>query len=141
MYKRNLRPLEPSIQDDRGRLVRSIGKAQTFLTEAEIDQIVELYKGGLSMNKIAQKYRAHRRTVAAHLVRRSVPLRTPRSLDPVDTPEAVKLYEGGMTLLDVGRRFGISQHAARTAIAKAGVTIRPKGHIPRAELIRMTEAR
>lgn len=80
MYKRSLRPLEPSIQDDRGRLVRSIGKAQTFLTEAQIDQIVELYTGGL-------------------------------------------------TLLDVGCRFGISQHAARTAIAKAGVTIRPKGRL------------
>ncbi|WP_416447015.1 hypothetical protein AB3K78_06810 [Leucobacter sp. HNU] len=132
VYETNRRPLEPSVRDDRGRLVRSIGKAQTFLTEAQVDQIIDLYKGGMSMNRIAQKYRAHRRTIAAHLTRRSVSLREQRSLDPSDTPEAVRLYEDGMPLLEVGRRFGVSQHAARTAIAGAGATIRPKGRIPRA---------
>lgn len=29
-YKRSERPSEPSIIDDRGRLVRSVGKTQTF---------------------------------------------------------------------------------------------------------------
>ncbi|GAB3805608.1 hypothetical protein GCM10028798_27760 [Humibacter antri] len=33
-YKRNERPSEPSITDDRGRLIRSVGKTQTFLSAA-----------------------------------------------------------------------------------------------------------
>lgn len=140
VYYTSKRPLEPSVRDDRGRIVRSIGKAQTFLTETQIDRIVKLYEGGLSMNQIAEKYRAHRRTIAAHLVRRSVPLRSPRSLDPADTPEAMKLYEDGMTLLDIGRRFGISQHAARTALLKAGVAIRPKGRIASKALVKSEES-
>lgn len=121
------RPLEPSVRDERGRIVRAIGKARTFLTETQIDQIVELYEGGMSMNQIAEKYRAHRRTIAVHLARRSVSLRSPRTLPAAKVPEAVSLYAEGVTLFDIGRRFGVSQHAARTAIAGAGVTIRPRG--------------
>ena len=132
VYNTSKRPLEPSVRDDRGRLVRSIGKAQTFLTETQIDQIVQLYESGMSMNQIAEKYRAHRRTIAAHLTRRSVSLRSPRTLPAAHVPEAVSLYADEVTLLDIGRRFGVSQHAARTAIAGAGVTIRPRGRIPRA---------
>lgn len=81
----------------------------------------------MSMNQIAEKYRAHRRTIAAHLARRSVSLRSPRTLPAAKVPEAVSLYAEGVTLFDIGRRFGVSQHAARTAIAGAGVTIRPRG--------------
>lgn len=129
VYKTSKRPLEPSVRDERGRLVRSIGKAQTFLTDTQIDRIVELYKGGMSMNQIAKEYRAHRRTIAAHLTRRSVSLRSPHSLPAANVPDAVRLYAQGVTLLDIGRKFGVSQHAARTAIAGAGVTIRPRGRI------------
>ncbi|MFV0252065.1 MAG: helix-turn-helix domain-containing protein [Beutenbergiaceae bacterium] len=75
--------------------MRSIGKDQTFLSEAQIDQVVDLYQGGMSMNKIAERFRAHRHTIAAHLVRRSVPLRSPRSLDPADIPEAVRCMRRG----------------------------------------------
>lgn len=81
----------------------------------------------MSLNKIAEKYRAHHRTVAAHRARRSVPLRRPRSLPGEKVAEAVQLYESGLPLLEVGRRFGVSQHYARTAIVNAGVLIRPRG--------------
>lgn len=129
-YEKNRRPTEPVIRDGRGRVVRSVGKAQTFLSEVQIDEIVGLYKGGLSMNKIAEMFGAHKRTIAAHLVRRSVPLRLHQTIAADDTAEAVRLYESGMTLLAVGRRFGVSQQAARTAIAGAGATIRPRGVQP-----------
>lgn len=45
VYETSCRPLKPTVRDNLGRLVRSIGKAQTFLTEAQNDQIVELYAG------------------------------------------------------------------------------------------------
>lgn len=44
-----------------------------------------------------------------------------------DTPEAVRLYEGGLTLVEVGLKFGVSQQAVRRAMAAEGVEIRPRG--------------
>lgn len=113
-----------------------MGKARTFLTESQIDRIVELYEGGMSMNQIAEEYRAHRRTIAARLVRRSVSLRSPPTRPAASVPEDVSRYAEGVTLLDIGRRFGASQHAARTAIAGAGGTIRPHGRVPHTSRLR-----
>lgn len=134
IYARAVRSMEPPINDVRGPVVRTIEKMRTSPREEQIDQMVVLYEGGMSMNKIAAKYRMHRRTVAAHLERRGVSLRSPRSLPAEYVAEAVRIYESGVPLLEVGRRFGVSQHAARYAIASTGATIRPKGHIPKGSL-------
>ena len=39
-YERSERPSEPSVTDSRGRVVRSVGKTQTFLSAAEVDELV-----------------------------------------------------------------------------------------------------
>lgn len=115
IYKRSERPLEPSITDDRGRLIRSVGKTQTFLTAEQVDDLVMLYGEGLSIAELSRKFGIYTRTAAAHLVRRSVPLRQ-RGLAAEDTPEAVRLYESGLTLVEVGLHFGVSQQALRRAV-------------------------
>ena len=129
VYNTSKRPLEPSVRDERGQLVRSIGKAQTFLTEAQIDEVVKLYKSGTSMEKIAQEFRAHRRTIAAHLTRRGRPIGRYRRIPPEDREEASELYKRGMTLAEVGSRYGVSQAAARTAVRATGAAIRPRGRM------------
>ncbi|WP_447943122.1 hypothetical protein [Microbacterium aurum] len=80
----------------------------------------------MSIAELSRKFGIYTRTAAAHMVRRSVPLRQ-RGLAVEDTAEAVRLYESGMTLMEVGLRFGVSQGAARRAVAAAGATIRPRG--------------
>ncbi len=85
-----------------------------------------LYGQGVSIAELSRKFGIYTRTAAAHMVRRSVPLRQ-RGLAVEDTAEAVRLYESGMTLMEVGLRFGVSQGAARRAVAAAGATIRPRG--------------
>lgn len=125
-YTRSERSYEPSITDDRGRLVRSVGKTQTFLSPAEVDELVALYGEGLSVAELGRRFGIYSRTAAAHLVRRSVPLRQ-RGLAPQDVSEAVRLYESGMTLMEVGLRFGASDKAVRRAVAAEGVAIRPRG--------------
>ncbi|MFT3887653.1 MAG: hypothetical protein QM713_05755 [Arachnia sp.] len=126
MYKRSERPSESSITDDRGKVIRSVGKTQTFLTAAQIDQLVALYLEGLTIAELSRRFSIYTRTAAAHLVRRSVPLRQ-RGLLAADIPEAARLYESGLTLTEAGLRFGVSQQAVRRAIAPLGVTIRPRG--------------
>lgn len=128
-YKCGERPAEPSITDDRGRLIRSVGKTQTFLSAAQVDELVALHVEGLNVTELSRKLGIHPRTAAAHLVRRSVPLRQ-RGLATDDTPEAVRLYESGLTLVEVGLRFGASQQAVRYAITKRGVVIRARGRRP-----------
>ncbi|SHJ48511.1 hypothetical protein SAMN02745244_02613 [Tessaracoccus bendigoensis DSM 12906] len=126
VYKRSWRPLEPSVVDSRGRMVRAVGIAQTFLRPAQVDELVALYREGATLVELGERFSVHRRTVAAHLVRRSIPIRR-RGLDESDVTEAVELYEGGSTLIEVGLRFGVSQQAVRRALDVEGVTIRPGG--------------
>ncbi len=89
-----------------------------------------LYCEGLSIAEVSRRFGIYTRTAAAHLVRRSVPLRQ-RGLSAEDKPEAVQLYESGLTLVEVGLRFGVSQHVVRRAVAAEVVEIRPRGRRPR----------
>lgn len=95
-----------------------------------MSELVALYKEGATLVELSERFSVHRRTVAAHLARRSVPIRS-RSLDERRLAEAAKLYNGGLTLMEVGLRFGISQQAVRRALAAEGVSIRPAGRGPR----------
>lgn len=140
VYREDQRPREPVVQDERGRVIRSIGKAQTFLTEAQIDQVVALYEGGMSMEGIAQKFRAHRRTIAAQLVRRGKSLGRYRRVQPGDIAEAAEMYRKGMTLAELGRRFGVSQSAVKTAVTSSGVLIRPRGRASSSEIAGRTQS-
>ena len=88
--------------------------------------LVALYEQGMTLAQLGERFGVYHRTVAAHLVRRSVPMRV-RGLAEEHTCEAVRLYEGGMTLMEVGLHFGVSQGAVKRAVAAAGATIRPRG--------------
>lgn len=103
-YKRSERPSDPSVTDSRGRVVHAVGKTQTLLSPAEVDELVTLYKRGMTIAQLGDRFRGNHRTVAAHLVRRSVPMRE-RGLAEEHTPEAVRLYQGGVTLMQVGLYF------------------------------------
>jgi transposase len=56
---------------------------QTFLTAAEIDQLVGDYVSGMRIDELAERYGVYRATVFAHLRRRNVP-RRPVGLDEAD---------------------------------------------------------
>ncbi|QCT38034.1 hypothetical protein FBF34_08620 [Arachnia propionica] len=107
-------------------MVRAVGMTQTFLSPAQVDELVAIYEAGATLVELSKRFGAHRRTAAAHLIRRSVPIRR-RGLDECHLPEAVELYAGGLTLLEVGLRFGVSQQAVRRALAAKGVEIRSSG--------------
>lgn len=112
--------------DSRGRVVRAVGMTQTLLSPNQVDELVALYEAGATLVELGERFSVHRRTVAAHLARCSVPIRR-RGLDERDLAEAVELYSNGMTLMEVGMRFGVSQQAVRRSLAAEGVEIRPSG--------------
>ena len=112
--------------DSRGRMVRAVGMTQTFLSPAQVDELVVMYQAGATLVEVGERFSVHRRTVATHLVRRSVPIRG-RGLDESHLVKAVDLYVSGLTLMEVGLRFGVSQQSVRRALVAEGVAIRPGG--------------
>lgn len=96
---------------------------QTLLSPTQVDELAALYEAGATLVELGERFGVHRRTAAAHLVRRSVPIRT-RGLDERHLAEAGELYSEGLTLMEVGLRFGVSQQTVRRALAAEGVAIR-----------------
>ena len=127
VYRRAARPVEPSVSDARGPLVRSVETVQTFLKPAQVDELVALYAAGATLVELAERFGVYSRTVARHLARRSVPTRR-RGLTPEQVVEARVLYEeGGMTQAEIAARLGAAQTTVGDALRRAGVAVRPRG--------------
>lgn len=99
---------------------------QTFLTDAEVDELVVAYEAGATLRGLAKQFHIHRLTAAAHLARRGVTVRR-AGLDSAQAKEAARLYEAGWTLVQLGRRFKVDAQTVRRTIARQGVSIRPGG--------------
>ena len=92
-------------------MVRSVEMAQTLLRPEQVDDLVSEYRSGATLVELAAQFRVNRRTVAAHLVRREVPIRR-GSFDPSRIHEAADLYLSGLTLAEVGVK-GLFGHSVR----------------------------
>jgi len=125
-YDHDRRSSEPTVSDSRGRVVRSLGMAQTLLRPEQVDDLVAQYREGATLVELASIFGVNRRTVAMHLSRREVTIRRGR-FDPSRIHEAADLYLSGLTLVEVGMRVGVGPQAVRQALASHGVVIRPGG--------------
>lgn len=125
-YKQDRRSSGPTVVDSRGRMVRSLGMAQTLLRPEQVDDLAAEYRDGATLGELAARFAVNRRTVAAHLVRREVPIRR-GSFDRSRIHEAADLYLSGLTLVEVGVKVGAEPQAVRRALASHGIVIRPGG--------------
>ena len=126
IYDHDQRSSEPTVSDSRGRVVRSLGMAQTLLRPEQVDDLVAQYREGATLVELASRFGVNRRTVAMHLTRREVTIRRGR-FDPSRIHEAADLYLSGLTLVEVGMKVGAGPQAVRRALASHGVVIRPGG--------------
>lgn len=62
VYQRDRMPLESSVLDERGRMVRAVGMTQTLLSPAQVDELVALYQEGATLVELGERFSAHRRT-------------------------------------------------------------------------------
>ena len=125
-YDHDHRSSEPTVSDSRGRVVRSLGMAQTLLRPEQVDDLVAQYREGATLVELASVFGVNRRTVATHLTRREVTIRRGR-FDPSRIHEAADLYLSGLTLVEVGMKVGSGPQAVQRALASHGVVIRPGG--------------
>ena len=126
VYARSVRPVEPVVRDSRGRVIHSIGTAQTFLKGSEIDELVELYQQGKTLAELVERFGIYHRTAAAHLARRGIPMRQ-QGLKKRQIPKVIQLYQEGRTLTEVGLRFGVSQGVIRRVLEAHGIPRRRRG--------------
>ena len=115
--------------DSRGRMVRAVGMTQTYLSPAQVDELVALYEAGATLVELGERFGVHHRTAAAHLVRRSVPIRR-RGLNEHHLAEAVELYTSGLTLLEVGHDWKVKMVDVALATSAAPTVARQKRHAP-----------
>ena len=113
-----------------GVVVRDIGTAQTLLTPAQVEDLVERHRGGEGVVALAKSYGVHRSTVTAHLDRRGA--RRHLGLTDEQVQRAGRLYLRGLTLDEIAAELGTSQRTVGRAVASLGVPRRPAGPRPRA---------
>ena len=94
------------------------------LSPAELDQVIELYRLGLSTYKLARRFGTDRHTITGHLRRGGVTLRSRNKLTPHLVERAIRLYTDGQSLAMIGKELGLSATTVGKAVTDAGIRLR-----------------
>ena len=100
-------------------------------------EVVALYKEGVAVKDIAERFNIHRRTVSVICERHGVELRNKtRGLTDEQLQIAISRYEEGASLATVGTELGLNATTVRNHLLTAGVRMRRHagerpGHAPR----------
>lgn len=104
-----------------------------ILSEDQINQIIELYKSGLSYDRIQDKTGINANKVKRTLKEYNVQLRSfkngeeiRRSFTHEEETEIIKAYNNGVGLTSIAKMFNCSPVPARNMLIKNGVKIRNK---------------
>ena len=106
------------------RPVPSLRQKQTRLTESQRSELVRRHEGGESANALAREFGIHRRTAARIIRAGGGELRYRVA---VDAQVACELYEGGLSLAQVGEELGVSAGFVLNLFRRAGVPTREVG--------------
>jgi predicted DNA-binding protein YlxM (UPF0122 family) len=99
---------------------------QRRLREDERLELIARYQSGESVYCLAEAFDITRQTVSQILQRHDVPRRY-RLLTDEHMPLARQLYGQGLSLADVGERFGVSTRTVLNAFRRLGLATRPVG--------------
>ena len=107
-----------------GRLSNPV---QRRLSRAEIEQLIQLYREGLSIDGLARRYEVHRTTVIHHLDQEGTARRrVVRKMTDESVATAAARYEQGASLAVVASQFGVHQRTLARELRRAKASIRPR---------------
>jgi hypothetical protein len=125
-------PFRDAQPEDRGRLSNPV---QRRLSEATVDELVEEYLAGSSIDSLANDRQVNRTTVMGHLERRGVERRrTARKLTDGAVSKAAARYESGESLKIVAVKFDVDARTLAREFRRTGVRIRPRRGWPPSDL-------
>ncbi len=88
-----------------------------------VARLVADYRSGRSTKWLQQTYRLSQGAVLRLLDVNGVP-RRPWGLSPEQVDEAIRLYASGWSLTRIGEHFGKDHTVVRSALQRAGVSVR-----------------
>ena len=109
-----------------GPVPRTTKRVCRRLTEAEIADLVACYAGGLPIDRLVERFQVNQSTVQKHVRQHELPRRSER-LGSRHQEEAIRLYETGRSTESIARELDRGATSVRRALARAGVTLRPRG--------------
>ena len=130
-----IRPSDGHTQGPREEKGRLSNPPQRRLSPTDVDDLLEAYRAGATINQLAVEFSIHRTTVASHLDRHGVPRHSDQTAwDDEILAQAAELYASGSSLADVAHQFGIDAQTVANRFRRAGVAVRarrgwtPRGH-------------
>lgn len=88
------------------------------LPKDRVDEIVALYKGGMSANKITDKTGVAKSTVLRHLRANGIEIRG--SEKPLDMEAVARAYDAGVSVREIGRAYGVAAATISRRLRMAG---------------------
>jgi len=117
VYGTSQRGSEGPICDTRGPVAQGNATVQTFLTPAQVNQLVDDYLGGATVTELVVKYEVHRATVSRHLTDNGV-VRRSAGLHGWEAAEAIRLFRQGESLRGISRTIGTSRDSVRKTLER-----------------------
>ena len=100
---------------------------QRRLSQAEIEQLSQLYREGAAIDGLARRYEVHRTTIIHHLDRTGVARRrVARKMTDESVALAAARYAQGASLAVVASEFGVHPRTLARELRRAGASIRPR---------------
>ena len=119
------RPSNDHAQGPREEKGRLSNPPQRRLSPTDIDDLIEAYRAGATINQLAVQFGIHRTTIAGHLDRHGVPRHSKQTAwDDEILTQASELYATGLSLADVAHHFGIDAQTVANRFRRAGVAVR-----------------
>ena len=93
------------------------------LTADDVNHLVDTFRSGTTIRKLAVQYGVHRTTVAEHLRSRGIDTRPP-GLYPAEVSAAAALYRDGWSLQRIAEKFDCNATTVFHRLTEAGVEMR-----------------
>ncbi|HEY6737024.1 MAG TPA: hypothetical protein VI322_04895 [Candidatus Saccharimonadia bacterium] len=94
------------------------------LSDEEIAELVNAYRGGATVRELGARFGVHRTTVSSHLLRKGVKVRG-HSMTDSEVDQAAALYGNGLSVERIGQRLGFNGGTVWLALRNRGVQMRP----------------
>ncbi len=98
-------------------------RRQRMLTDADMQEVIEMYRSGKTTRQIAEATGAHRHTIANRLKAAGIKLRRGK-ISNGEVAKLIRLYESGLSMAAVGERLNLDAQTVLNYLRKAGVPTR-----------------